>query len=156
MLVAKGRGIIARSMLSRTLWHSVEFKGGKKAVSFDLGMVVGEGAVAEDEHLARTLESFGWYEPTTVMNGVVSIVRTEMGTCWVARNIYAYHSPSSSPSYSSSSTSSSEPSKGDESSECSDNDESSESFEWSIMTLSAVHAGVPLTVGTSLAWHPSP
>uniref|UniRef100_A0A0B7K4Y2 Uncharacterized protein n=1 Tax=Bionectria ochroleuca TaxID=29856 RepID=A0A0B7K4Y2_BIOOC len=39
---------------------------GQKAVSFDLGMVVGEGAVAEDEHLARTLESFGWYEPTTM------------------------------------------------------------------------------------------
>ncbi|CAH0051130.1 unnamed protein product [Clonostachys solani] len=38
----------------------------QKAVSFDLGMVVGEGAVAEDEHLARTLESFGWYEPTTM------------------------------------------------------------------------------------------
>lgn len=39
---------------------------GQKAISFDLGMVVGEGAVAEDEHLARTLESFGWYEPTTM------------------------------------------------------------------------------------------
>ncbi|CAG9989963.1 unnamed protein product [Clonostachys byssicola] len=30
---------------------------------------------------------------------------------------------------------------------------SRESFEWSIMTLSAVHAGVPLTVGTSLGIH---
>ncbi|KAK7212811.1 hypothetical protein V2G26_019989 [Clonostachys chloroleuca] len=39
---------------------------GQKAISFDLGMVLGEGAVAEDEHLARTLESFGWYEPTTM------------------------------------------------------------------------------------------
>ena len=32
---------------------------GEKGVSLDLGMMVGEGAVAEDEKLARALESSG-------------------------------------------------------------------------------------------------
>lgn len=38
---------------------------GRKAVSLDLGMIVDEGAVAEDESLSKVLESFGWYQSMT-------------------------------------------------------------------------------------------
>jgi hypothetical protein len=36
---------------------------GKRCFSFDLGMVVDSGVVAEDESLSRTMESFGHYQP---------------------------------------------------------------------------------------------
>ena len=39
---------------------------GEKAISLDLGMIVDEGVVAEDVGLARTMESFGHYQPMTM------------------------------------------------------------------------------------------
>ena len=36
---------------------------GEKAVSLDLGMFVDEGVVSEDANMARTMESFGHYQP---------------------------------------------------------------------------------------------
>ena len=41
---------------------------GEKAVSLDLGMIVDEGTVADDEALARTMGSFGHYQPMTTSN----------------------------------------------------------------------------------------
>ena len=46
---------LARSRVSR----------GAKAVSLDLGMIVDEGTVADDEGLARTMGSFGHYQSMT-------------------------------------------------------------------------------------------
>ncbi|KAK5732063.1 Type I Iterative PKS [Elasticomyces elasticus] len=39
---------------------------GEKAISLDLGMIVDQGAVAEDDALARTMSSFGHYQPMTM------------------------------------------------------------------------------------------
>ncbi|KAK4892946.1 hypothetical protein LTR27_008674 [Elasticomyces elasticus] len=39
---------------------------GEKAVSLDLGMIVDHGAVAEDDALARTMSTFGHYQPMTM------------------------------------------------------------------------------------------
>lgn len=38
---------------------------GEKAVSLDLGMMISEGVIAEDEKLARALETTGFYQPMT-------------------------------------------------------------------------------------------